>query len=82
MPTGEDLKQNTAYHIGFKPLRVGIIRLSSLGDCVVSAAFLANFRNTLRQNGFKPHISWFVDSRFAGILEHSPQGKFSLNLKI
>lgn len=73
MPTGEDLKQNTAYHIGFKPLRVGIIRLSSLGDCVVSAAFLANFRNTLRQNGFKPHISWFVDSRFAGILEHSPQ---------
>lgn len=71
MPADEDL--NTTYHIGFKPLRVGIIRLSSLGDCIVSAAFLANFRNSLRQSGFKPNISWFVDSRFAGILEHSPQ---------
>lgn len=70
----KDLQEpSTTYHIGFKPLRIGIIRLSSLGDCIVSAAFLANFRQSLRENGFKPHISWFVDSRFAGVLEHSAQ---------
>lgn len=53
-------------------LRIGIIRLSALGDCIVSAAFLAYLKETLESNGQKVHITWFVDSRFAGILQDSP----------
>lgn len=53
-------------------MRIGIIRLSALGDCIVCAAFLAYFLKTLESHGQKIHITWFVDSRFAGILEHSP----------
>ncbi|RDU52981.1 lipopolysaccharide heptosyltransferase I [Helicobacter sp. MIT 00-7814] len=53
-------------------LKIGIIRLSALGDCIVSAAFLAYLREMLESSGQKVHITWFVDSRFAGILQDSP----------
>ncbi|MGI0406585.1 glycosyltransferase family 9 protein [Helicobacter himalayensis] len=53
-------------------LKIGIVRLSALGDCIVSVAFLAYLRETLESSGQKVHITWFVDSRFAGILQDSP----------
>lgn len=53
-------------------LKIGIIRLSALGDCIVSATFLAYLKETLESSGQKVHITWFVDSRFAGILQDSP----------
>lgn len=52
-------------------LRIGIIRLSALGDCIVSGAFLADFVQSLKQY-YQIHLTWFVDSRFSAILEHSP----------
>ncbi len=52
-------------------LRVGIIRLSALGDCIVSAAFLADFVQELKR-AYTIHLTWFVDSRFSDILAHSP----------
>ena len=52
-------------------LRIGIIRLSALGDCIVSAAFLADFVQELKR-AYTIHLTWFVDSRFSDILEHSP----------
>lgn len=52
-------------------LRIGIIRLSALGDCIVSAAFLADFVQEIEQH-YAIHLTWFVDSRFSAILEHSP----------
>lgn len=52
-------------------LRIGIIRLSALGDCIVSAAFLADFVQEIRRH-YTIHLTWFVDTRFSAILEHSP----------
>lgn len=49
-------------------MRVGIIRLSALGDIIVSAVFLPYLKKTYPD----VKIDWFVDERFAEILEHSP----------
>ncbi|RDU73085.1 lipopolysaccharide heptosyltransferase I [Helicobacter aurati] len=48
-------------------MRIAIIRLSALGDVIVSSSMLAGLK--LMQ---ECQIEWFVDERFAGVLEHSP----------
>lgn len=53
-----------------KPIRIGIVRLSSFGDVVVSASKLMDFYRALQQEYDEVRIEWFVDTRFAGILEH------------
>lgn len=53
-----------------KSIRIGIVRLSSFGDVVVSASKLADFYRALQQHYDEVCIEWFVDTRFAGLLEH------------
>lgn len=47
-------------------MRVGIIKLSALGDIIVAMSFLP----LLKERGYQ--IDWFVDASFAEILKHSP----------
>ncbi len=49
-------------------MRIAIVRLSALGDIIVSAVFLAVIKECLPN----AQIEWFVDERFGAILEHSP----------
>ncbi|WP_104726062.1 lipopolysaccharide heptosyltransferase I [Helicobacter felis] len=49
-------------------MKVGIIRLSAMGDVIVSAVFLP----FLKQHYPHAQIHWFVDSLFAPLLKHSP----------
>ncbi|MCH4598150.1 lipopolysaccharide heptosyltransferase I [Helicobacter pylori] len=49
-------------------MKIAIVRLSALGDIVVSAVFLAAIKECLPN----AQIEWFVDERFGAILEHSP----------
>ncbi|PAF53378.1 lipopolysaccharide heptosyltransferase I [Helicobacter sp. 13S00482-2] len=49
-------------------MRIGIIRLSSLGDIIVSVVFLPY----LKKKYPDIEVHWFVDERFSQILEHSP----------
>ncbi|WP_181228435.1 lipopolysaccharide heptosyltransferase I [Helicobacter pylori] len=49
-------------------MKIAIIRLSALGDIIVSAVFLAVIKECLPN----AQIEWFVDERFSAILEHSP----------
>lgn len=58
-------------------MRVGIIKLSALGDIIVAMSFLP----LLKEQGVK--IDWFADSAFAEILNHSPfvDKLYSLPLK-
>lgn len=53
-----------------KSIRIGIVRLSSFGDVVVSASLLMDFYHALQQHYDEVCIEWFVDTRFAGLLEH------------
>ncbi|CBG39516.1 lipopolysaccharide heptosyltransferase I [Helicobacter mustelae] len=48
-------------------MKIAIIRLSALGDVIVSAAVLGALYERLRCE-----IHWYVDERFAEILQHSP----------
>ena len=48
-------------------MRIAIVRLSSLGDVIVSSSMLAALKALM-----DCRIEWFVDERFAGILENSP----------
>lgn len=48
-------------------MRIAIIRLSSLGDVIISSSMLAALKSVQDCN-----IEWFVDERFAGVLEKSP----------
>lgn len=48
-------------------MRIGIVRLSSLGDIIVSATFLPFLRSSLGSC----EIDWIVDSSFEGILQES-----------
>lgn len=59
--------------------KVAIVRLSSLGDVVVSASLLANARALYPQI----HIDWIVDSSFSAVLESSPSidGLIAIALK-
>lgn len=52
-------------------MRIGIVRLSSFGDVVVSASVLGAFRRALLALDSRAKIEWFVDERFAGILANS-----------
>lgn len=52
-------------------MRIGIVRLSSFGDVVVSASVLGAFRRALLALDSRAKIEWFVDERFAGILADS-----------
>lgn len=47
-------------------MRLGIIKLSSLGDIVVAMSFLP----ALKERGYG--IDWFIDSAFEDIAQHSP----------
>lgn len=47
-------------------MRLGIIKLSALGDIVVAMSFLP----ILKEKGYS--IDWFVDQRFEEILQNSP----------
>lgn len=47
-------------------MRLGIIKLSALGDIIVAMSFLP----FLKEKGYE--IDWFVDSLFEGILQDSP----------
>ncbi|WP_033122493.1 lipopolysaccharide heptosyltransferase I [Helicobacter pylori] len=49
-------------------MKIAIIRLSALGDIIVSAVFLA----LVKERFTNAQIEWFVDERFSAILEHSP----------
>ncbi len=51
-------------------LKVAIIRLSSLGDIIVTLVFLDLLKGKFAKR--KIEISWIVDSQFKGILENSP----------
>lgn len=49
-------------------MRIAIIRLSSLGDIITTLVFL-DFIKSLNQ---QLHITWIVDTNFAGIVDNSP----------
>ncbi|WP_120930129.1 lipopolysaccharide heptosyltransferase I [Helicobacter pylori] len=49
-------------------MKIAIVKLSALGDIIVSAVFLAAIKECLPN----AQIEWFVDERFGTILEHSP----------
>ncbi|GAA7630513.1 lipopolysaccharide heptosyltransferase I [Helicobacter pylori] len=49
-------------------MKIAIVRLSALGDIIVSTVFLAAIKECLPN----AQIEWFVDERFSAILEHSP----------
>ncbi|GAA9825768.1 lipopolysaccharide heptosyltransferase I [Helicobacter pylori] len=49
-------------------MKIAIVRLSALGDIIVSAVFLA----AIKERFTDAQIEWFVDERFNAILEHSP----------
>ncbi|WRB47707.1 lipopolysaccharide heptosyltransferase I [Helicobacter pylori] len=49
-------------------MKIAIVRLSALGDVIVSAVFLA----AIKERFTDAQIEWFVDERFGAILEHSP----------
>ncbi|GAA8816077.1 lipopolysaccharide heptosyltransferase I [Helicobacter pylori] len=49
-------------------MKIAIVRLSALGDIIVSAVFLA----AIKERFANAQIEWFVDERFGAILEHSP----------
>ncbi|GAA8617594.1 lipopolysaccharide heptosyltransferase I [Helicobacter pylori] len=49
-------------------MKIAIVRLSALGDIIVSAVFLA----AIKERFTNAQIEWFVDERFGAILEHSP----------
>ncbi|GAB0030616.1 lipopolysaccharide heptosyltransferase I [Helicobacter pylori] len=49
-------------------MKIAIVRLSALGDIIVSAVFLA----LIKERFTNAQIEWFVDERFSAILEHSP----------
>ncbi|UOS06993.1 lipopolysaccharide heptosyltransferase I [Helicobacter pylori] len=49
-------------------MKIAIVRLSALGDIIVSAVFLT----LIKEHFTNAQIEWFVDERFSAILEHSP----------
>ncbi|UOR68971.1 lipopolysaccharide heptosyltransferase I [Helicobacter pylori] len=49
-------------------MKIAIVRLSALGDIIVSAVFLT----LIKERFTNAQIEWFVDERFGAILEHSP----------
>ncbi|WRE00855.1 lipopolysaccharide heptosyltransferase I [Helicobacter pylori] len=49
-------------------MKIAIVRLSALGDIIVSAVFLV----AIKERFADAQIEWFVDERFGAILEHSP----------
>ncbi|GAA7379807.1 lipopolysaccharide heptosyltransferase I [Helicobacter pylori] len=49
-------------------MKIAIVRLSALGDIIVSAVFLV----AIKERFANAQIEWFVDERFGAILEHSP----------
>ncbi|UOS62465.1 lipopolysaccharide heptosyltransferase I [Helicobacter pylori] len=49
-------------------MKIAIVRLSALGDIIVSAVFLV----AIKERFTNAQIEWFVDERFSAILEHSP----------
>ncbi|GAA7322856.1 lipopolysaccharide heptosyltransferase I [Helicobacter pylori] len=49
-------------------MKIAIVRLSALGDIIVSAVFLV----LIKERFTNAQIEWFVDERFNAILEHSP----------
>ncbi|MDU9775640.1 lipopolysaccharide heptosyltransferase I [Helicobacter pylori] len=49
-------------------MKIAIVRLSALGDIIVSAVFLV----AIKERFIDAQIEWFVDERFSAILEHSP----------
>ncbi|GAA7332166.1 lipopolysaccharide heptosyltransferase I [Helicobacter pylori] len=49
-------------------MKIAIVRLSALGDIIVSAVFLV----LVKERFTNAQIEWFVDERFSAILEHSP----------
>ncbi|MCK0501446.1 lipopolysaccharide heptosyltransferase I [Helicobacter pylori] len=49
-------------------MNIAIVRLSALGDIIVSAVFLT----LIKERFTNAQIEWFVDERFSAILEHSP----------
>lgn len=53
-------------------LRVGIVRLSALGDIVHSLGVLPFLKDALEKSGKKAHFTWFVDSSFYEILRDCP----------
>jgi len=49
-------------------VKIAIVRLSALGDIIHTAASLPFLRAALPD----AHVTWFVEEKFAGILEHHP----------
>lgn len=52
--------------------KIAIVRLSALGDVIVSASMLGGGLEALRSKYGDVQIEWFVDERFAEILRNSP----------
>jgi len=58
------------------PYRLAIIRLSALGDVIISASMLGGLKRLFSEllfHGFgaECRVEWFVDERFAAILRNS-----------
>lgn len=49
-------------------MKIAIIRLSAMGDIIMTSAFLGGLREVARDYS----IEFFIDSAFSGIIEHSP----------
>lgn len=55
------------------PIKIALLRLSSLGDVIVGACVLPALRAHLEQKYPQGvHLSWIVDSAFGAVLEDSP----------
>ena len=52
--------------------KIAIVRLSALGDVIVSSSMLGGALEALKGKYGEGQIEWFVDERFAGILRNSP----------
>ncbi len=49
-------------------MRIALVRLSSLGDIILSMAVLQVIRRAIPES----RITWITDQRFSGLLEHHP----------
>lgn len=55
-----------------KRARIAIVRLSALGDIIVSASVLGGLKRLCSERGVECEIEWFIDERFSAILQNSP----------
>jgi len=52
-------------------MKVLIIKLSSIGDCIHTLPAVASLREGLEKKGLKPRIDWLVEEAASSVLRHS-----------